>query len=253
MAQALKFAPELNKLHQSGFRMKWRINRFLPDSAESASQKLQHVPVSWTLRLFTGLEFPTMTPFISSPLKLLLCDHVIDTPIFPLCAPPVSRDTSSTPSRELYLSRPTDRHAAFLQTGSIRKDSVPCFQYSSDHSISDQSIPDALIRNGSLILKPCPQTKRLPTTMPVVQPGSKILVTGGNGYIGVSAIGFLLERGYAIRATVRREVDWLSALFKERYKEKFEVVVVEDMTKVGVGFLILTVLTVATFFLGRSV
>ena len=84
--------------------------------------------------------------------------------------------------------------------------------------------------------------------MPVVQPGSKILVTGGNGYIGVSAIGFLLERGYAIRATVRREVDWLSALFKERYKEKFEVVVVEDMTKVGVGFLILTVLTVATFF-----
>lgn len=79
------------------------------------------------------------------------------------------------------------------------------------------------------------------TTMSVVQPGSKILVTGGNGYIGVSAIGLLLERGYTVRATVRRKVDWLSELFEEKYKDKFEVVVVEDITKVGVGFLILTV------------
>jgi NAD(P)-dependent dehydrogenase (short-subunit alcohol dehydrogenase family) len=57
--------------------------------------------------------------------------------------------------------------------------------------------------------------------MPVVQPGSKILVTSGNGYIGVSAIRSLLERGYAVLATVKRkerrrqaEVDWLSELFK---------------------------------------
>jgi nucleoside-diphosphate-sugar epimerase len=92
--------------------------------------------------------------------------------------------------------------------------------------------------------------------MSVVQQGSKILVTGGNGYIGVSAICLLLERGYAVRATVRRKVDWLRELFEEKYKNKFEVVVVEDMTKVDVGFLILMgtyvgILTVAT--LGRSV
>ena len=68
--------------------------------------------------------------------------------------------------------------------------------------------------------------------MPVVQPGSKILVTGGNGYIGVSAIGLLLERGYAVRATARWEVDWLGELFEDRYKDKFEAVVVEDITKV---------------------
>ena len=81
--------------------------------------------------------------------------------------------------------------------------------------------------------------------MPVVQPGSKILVTGGNGYIGVSAIRLLLDRGYAVRATVRRKVDWLSELFKE---DKFEVVLVEDITKVDVSFhTILMVLTVATF------
>ena len=92
--------------------------------------------------------------------------------------------------------------------------------------------------------------------MPVVQPGSKILVTGGNGYIGVSAICLLLERGYTVRATVRRkerqgEMDWLNELFKERYEDKFEVVVVEDITKAGDSFhMILTVLTVA---LGRSV
>ncbi len=72
--------------------------------------------------------------------------------------------------------------------------------------------------------------------MPVVQPGSRILVTGGNSYIGVGAIRALLDQGFAVRATVRSKEKnlWLEDLFKE-YKDKFELVVVEDIQKVRVG------------------
>jgi NADPH:quinone reductase-like Zn-dependent oxidoreductase len=72
--------------------------------------------------------------------------------------------------------------------------------------------------------------------MPVVKPGSRILVTGGNSYVGVGTIHTLLQRGFSVRATVRsREKNlWLEDLFKE-YKDKFELVVVEDIKKVCMG------------------
>jgi NADPH:quinone reductase-like Zn-dependent oxidoreductase len=87
-------------------------------------------------------------------------------------------------------------------------------------------------------IHPRPRPNAQPDTMPVVQPGSRILVTGGNSYIGVGAIRALLDQGFAVRATVRSKEKnlWLEDLFKE-YKDKFELVIVEDIQKVCVcGF-----------------
>ncbi|KAF8336751.1 hypothetical protein F5887DRAFT_1245570 [Amanita rubescens] len=68
--------------------------------------------------------------------------------------------------------------------------------------------------------------------MPVVQPDSRILVTGGNSYVGVGTIRALLEQRFAVRATVRSKEKnlWLEDLFKE-YNDKFELVIVEDIKK----------------------
>lgn len=68
--------------------------------------------------------------------------------------------------------------------------------------------------------------------MPVVNSG-KVLVTGANGYIAVWLVKTLLERGYSVRGTVRAASrgKHLSNLFKE-YGDKFELVIVEDITKV---------------------
>lgn len=70
--------------------------------------------------------------------------------------------------------------------------------------------------------------------MPAVQPPSKVLVTGANGYIAVWLVKSLLEKGYAVRGTVRsadkakQVADILTG-----YGEKLELVVVEDITKEG--------------------
>ena len=70
--------------------------------------------------------------------------------------------------------------------------------------------------------------------MPAITSG-KILVTGANGYIAVWVVKKLLEKGFAVRGTVRSEskAPYLRELFKE-YGDKFEVVIVEDITKVRV-------------------
>jgi nucleoside-diphosphate-sugar epimerase len=70
--------------------------------------------------------------------------------------------------------------------------------------------------------------------MPAVQPGSKVLVTGANGYIAIWVVRTLLEQGYAVRGTVRSEAKGhhLKKSF-EKYGDKFETVVVEDITKDG--------------------
>ena len=69
--------------------------------------------------------------------------------------------------------------------------------------------------------------------MPAINPGSKVLVTGANGFIAVWILNDLLERGYAVRGTVRsaRKAGHLHKLFA-KYGEKFESVEVEDITKV---------------------
>ncbi|KAI0707581.1 NAD(P)-binding protein [Cerioporus squamosus] len=69
--------------------------------------------------------------------------------------------------------------------------------------------------------------------MPAVSTG-KILVTGANGYVAAWIVKSLLEQGYAVRGTVRSEskATHLRSLFKS-YGVKFEIVIVEDITKEG--------------------
>ncbi|KAG5719284.1 putative uncharacterized oxidoreductase [Termitomyces sp. T112] len=70
--------------------------------------------------------------------------------------------------------------------------------------------------------------------MPTVAPGDKVLVSGANGYIAIWVVRRFLEKGYAVRGTVR-SVDkgkYLEEYFKS-YGDKFEVVVVQDITKEG--------------------
>ncbi|PYH88754.1 NAD(P)-binding protein [Aspergillus ellipticus CBS 707.79] len=54
--------------------------------------------------------------------------------------------------------------------------------------------------------------------------GSRILVTGANGYIASHVADKLLELGYIVRGTIRGEKPWLNAFFAEKYgrKELFE-------------------------------
>lgn len=60
-----------------------------------------------------------------------------------------------------------------------------------------------------------------------------MLVTGVNGYVGIWVARVLLEKGYAVRGTVRSEgkAQHIRQLFKP-YSERFEMVVVPDITKV---------------------
>ncbi|KAF8878449.1 hypothetical protein BD779DRAFT_1554703 [Infundibulicybe gibba] len=70
--------------------------------------------------------------------------------------------------------------------------------------------------------------------MTVVQPGAKVLVSGANGYIAIWVVRNLLEKGYSVRGTVRsvEKTAYLKGYFKS-YGDKFEAVVVEDITKEG--------------------
>ncbi|KAJ3540760.1 hypothetical protein NMY22_g4163 [Coprinellus aureogranulatus] len=81
--------------------------------------------------------------------------------------------------------------------------------------------------------------------MPSIQPGSKVLVTGGNGFIGAWVIHTLLAEGFSVRAVVRSE-DKAKPL-QEHYSThdqddkvrdavangKLEFAYVEDFTKEG--------------------
>ncbi|KAI0288553.1 hypothetical protein B0F90DRAFT_1827342 [Multifurca ochricompacta] len=67
-----------------------------------------------------------------------------------------------------------------------------------------------------------------------VSPPAKVLVTGANGYLAVWVVKKYLEAGYAVRGTVRSLAK--SAFLKDRfahYGDRFELVVVEDITKDG--------------------
>ena len=70
--------------------------------------------------------------------------------------------------------------------------------------------------------------------MVAVSPPAKVLVTGANGYLAVWTVKKYLEAGYSVRGTVRSLSR--STFLKERfaeYGERFELVVVEDITKNG--------------------
>ncbi|EGN92981.1 hypothetical protein SERLA73DRAFT_163798 [Serpula lacrymans var. lacrymans S7.3] len=70
--------------------------------------------------------------------------------------------------------------------------------------------------------------------MPGVAPPSRVLVTGANGFIAIHIVRNLLERGFAVRGTVRSKAKarHLDQMFSS-YGDKYEVVIVEDVTKEG--------------------
>ncbi|KAI6044391.1 hypothetical protein EDC04DRAFT_2938172 [Pisolithus marmoratus] len=70
--------------------------------------------------------------------------------------------------------------------------------------------------------------------MPVIQPPSKVLVSGANGYIAMWIIRDLLEHGYSVRGTVRSAAkgEYVKMYFAG-YGVKLEMVVIEDIVKEG--------------------
>jgi hypothetical protein len=69
--------------------------------------------------------------------------------------------------------------------------------------------------------------------MPAVYPPAKVLVSGANGFVGIWVVRNLLRRGYSVRGTVRslEKGDYLKQKF-ERYEDRLEIIVVEDVTQV---------------------
>lgn len=70
--------------------------------------------------------------------------------------------------------------------------------------------------------------------MPAVTSGT-ILVTGANSFIAGWVMKTALEQGFVVRGTVRGEskaTTYLRSLFHS-YGDKFEIVIVEDITAVG--------------------
>lgn len=64
----------------------------------------------------------------------------------------------------------------------------------------------------------------------VIPPGSKILVTGANGYIASHVCDILLDLGYKVRGTVRSEKAWLDLFFERKYGPgRFETVTVPSL------------------------
>lgn len=69
--------------------------------------------------------------------------------------------------------------------------------------------------------------------MPIVPEGSKVLVTGANGFIAMWVIKTLLEQGFHVRGAVRSaEKGKRLREYFDSYGDKVEWVVVEDITKV---------------------
>ncbi|RFU77475.1 cinnamoyl- reductase [Trichoderma arundinaceum] len=67
-----------------------------------------------------------------------------------------------------------------------------------------------------------------------IPPGSLVLVTGANGYIGSHIVDVLLELGYNVRGTVRDKKPWLDQFFEGKYgKGRFESIVVPAMEGEG--------------------
>lgn len=77
-------------------------------------------------------------------------------------------------------------------------------------------------------------------TQPYYLPrGSRILVTGANGFIGSNVVHSLLELGFRVRGTVRSTKPWLDEMFRDKFgQDSYESVVLanfEDVdTLVGV-------------------
>ena len=75
--------------------------------------------------------------------------------------------------------------------------------------------------------------------MPSVVSGSKVLVTGANGYVAFWIVKYLLEGGFSVRATVRSESKgtYLNQQFASFVDQgKLELAYVRDITVVSIFF-----------------
>jgi nucleoside-diphosphate-sugar epimerase len=70
--------------------------------------------------------------------------------------------------------------------------------------------------------------------MVAISTPAKVLVTGANGYLATWVVKKYLEAGYSVRGTVRSlsKSAFLNEKFS-RYGDRFELVVVTDITKDG--------------------
>ncbi|KAJ5511331.1 NAD-dependent epimerase/dehydratase [Penicillium expansum] len=63
--------------------------------------------------------------------------------------------------------------------------------------------------------------------------GSRILVTGANGFVGSNVIHSLLELGFRVRGTVRSPKPWLDEMFRERFgRDSYESVILANFEDV---------------------
>ena len=75
--------------------------------------------------------------------------------------------------------------------------------------------------------------------MPAISKGSKVLVSGANGYIAMWVVRTLLEHGYLVRGTVRtlEKGQFMTDYFQKLgFGTSFEFVVIEDIIKVRADF-----------------
>lgn len=59
--------------------------------------------------------------------------------------------------------------------------------------------------------------------------GSRVLVTGANGYLASHVVDQLLQQNYAVRGTVRAAKPWLDEYFTKQYGQgKYESMIVSS-------------------------
>ncbi|KIM31833.1 hypothetical protein M408DRAFT_239176 [Serendipita vermifera MAFF 305830] len=71
--------------------------------------------------------------------------------------------------------------------------------------------------------------------MPAVNTGSKVLLTGGTGFLGAWVLKNLLEEGFSVRAAVRSEAK--ASVLKEQFSQyinRLEFVYIDDLTTPGI-------------------
>lgn len=70
--------------------------------------------------------------------------------------------------------------------------------------------------------------------MATIAKGSKVLVTGCNGYVGTQIVKSLLEAGYIVKGTIRSESSARKVIDSHpAYKENLSLAIVPDITAPG--------------------
>jgi nucleoside-diphosphate-sugar epimerase len=65
--------------------------------------------------------------------------------------------------------------------------------------------------------------------------GSRVLVTGANGFIGSNVIQCLLELGFRVRGAVRSPRPWLDEMFREKFGEgSYESIILANFEDVDI-------------------